>query len=523
MVLQPRLNGQLNEQPLAELVREVVFQGGSGALRLQHEQGKAVVYLDAGQIIYAASNLRELRIGEYLKKEGLVSEKQLATLGNDRSDLSLVSALCANNTIDREKIAPLISKQVADLLRVALLWTKGTWEFDDRTHLGDPVRVSVDTHGLLIQSARKMGLEFVASRFRDRDELISPVAELPDFSRLLPAEGFVLSRVESSIKVRELITLSGLPELEASRTIYGLALGGFIQREHWQSALYLEPAKALGSAEHVSLPDTGGPVEPLSDQGEISGQSAEDELDEFFARLDSATNHYEVLNVSPTAAAYQIKSSYYALARRYHPDRFHLQASTALHARVESVFARIAQAYEVLMDSALRTGYDARLAAQKKIRQFAQPPRKLKTSESDGVSPGAGDGRASSGESDRERCEMSFREGFTALQQGQTKLAITNLAAAARGRPQESRYRAYYGCALAALKETRRLAEKELLAAIKLDPANSSYRIMLAELYCDLGLFRRAQGELERATFAAPNDPGAIKVRRRLEAARTAR
>jgi Tfp pilus assembly protein PilF len=65
--------------------------------------------------------------------------------------------------------------------------------------------------------------------------------------------------------------------------------------------------------------------------------------------------------------------------------------------------------------------------------------------------------------------------------------------------PKEPKYRAYFGRALAAHPKTRRLAETELQTAVKLDPANASYHVMLAALYRDLGFLKRAEAELERA------------------------
>jgi Tfp pilus assembly protein PilF len=66
--------------------------------------------------------------------------------------------------------------------------------------------------------------------------------------------------------------------------------------------------------------------------------------------------------------------------------------------------------------------------------------------------------------------------------------------------------RAQRGRMLAGNEKTRRAAEAELLAAIKLDPKNAEYRVMLAELYRDLGLKLRAKGEAERAVAADPNN-----------------
>ena len=69
---------------------------------------------------------------------------------------------------------------------------------------------------------------------------------------------------------------------------------------------------------------------------------------------------------------------------------------------------------------------------------------------------------------------------------------------------------------LAGNEQTRRTAETEFLVAIKLDPTNADYRIMLAELYRDLGLKLRAKGEAERAVAADPNNRKARELLRGL-------
>jgi DnaJ-domain-containing protein 1/uncharacterized lipoprotein YmbA len=515
------MNGKLSELPLAELVHEIFLKGLSGTLRLQHEGVKAAVYVDTGEIIYAASNLRELRLAEYLRKQGLVSEQQLSTLGSNRSDALLASTLSANGVVDRGTVEALFTRQVGDILRVTLLWTKGTWEFDDRSILGDSVRVKLDKPGLLMEAARRMQLEFVVSRFPAADEMISPVTGLPDFNALLPAEGFVLSRVDGPINLSELIALSGLGEPEAIRTVYGLILGGFVERERQSNALQVKRVRLPADVARPGLAQRARDAEPLS-LDESSAPSQEVDLEGFLARLDRASNHYEVLNITPTAAPQHIKNSYYALARLYHPDKFHLQTTSTQHARIESAFARITQAYETLTDSGRRSGYDAKIAALEKSRKFAQSAPKKVSKESEGAND-AGGGDATFARSKSDRAENNFTDGYAALQQGQTKQAATKLAEAARAVPQEARYRAYYGRALALSEETRRLAEAEMQAAVKLDPDNASYRIMLAELFYDLRFFLRAEGELERAMAIDPNNPDARKLLSKLEATRTTR
>jgi DnaJ-class molecular chaperone len=235
----------------------------------------------------------------------------------------------------------------------------------------------------------------------------------------------------------------------------------------------------------------------------------QDNLEEFPKRLSAASTHYEVLAVANNAEPAEIKHAYYELARRYHPDKLRRQAASSLHARIDSAFARITQAYETLMDDKRRAGHDAKLKARAKTKDFAQtaPKSNAPAQTRSSVSDATG-----SDVSDMQRAEINFKEGFAALQQGQTNTAINLLSLAASSAPRESRYRAYYGHALAANENTRRQAEVELHAALKIEPGNAQYRMMLAELYHDLGLPRRARGEAERALAADPNNVKARKL-----------
>ena len=88
-------------------------------------------------------------------------------------------------------------------------------------------------------------------------------------------------------------------------------------------------------------------------------------------RLRAAANHYEVLDVEWKAGLNEIKESYYALARRYHPDRFHLKSGTRLHEQISSAFARITQAYETLVDANARAAYDATVERSRKFAESA--------------------------------------------------------------------------------------------------------------------------------------------------------
>jgi curved DNA-binding protein CbpA len=289
-----------------------------------------------------------------------------------------------------------------------------------------------------------------------------------------------------------------------------------VKREYWQNAFRTETAKTNVEQPAVAATDTP-PSPTVASESRWSSVSDEDaDLEVFLKRLSKASNYYEVIELPTTAKSNEIKDAYYALARRYHPDRFHLKSGTRLHSEISSAFARITQAYETLTDPNARAAYDESI---ERSRRFSESAPKAKADE---VADSTDDLDLDMDETAMEldRAEYNFKEGFGALQQGRINAAVTYLSAASRLAPAEARYRAYYGRALAATEQTRRLAENEIQAAVKLEPANAAFRIMLAELYFDLKFHRRAQTELDRALTLDPNSATAHALLRKLQKSR---
>jgi curved DNA-binding protein CbpA len=486
--------GQVSEFPLIEILREIGAHSLSGAVRLERGLARGVVYFEAGKPIFAASNIKDLRLGEYLTKRGLVSQEQLPSNKNI-SDTVLIKELLQRKTLDATVLAQASLSLVNDVIRVLLLWTDGSWEFDQRARLADSNSFPIDTTSLLLVAARTMDPTFIATRLRDPAEVISPASETRTDEDLLPPEGFVLSRLDGPMRLDELLAVSGQPDEVGRQIIYGLALCGFIKREKWPIAIAQTSARKQPPKQVTPEPDP----EPAD--------TAERDLEVFLNRVESAQTHYEVLDTTSSAPGDDIKRGYYALARRYHPDRFH--GNVQVHRRTESAFARITQAYEVLTDPGRRSAYDAKLAAREKVRSIADAAPQSRTQTESNTS--------SSVSPEKNSAEMNFREGYAALQMGQVNQAIQLLAAAANNAPNEPRYRAYYGKALAASGTGKRMAETELQAAIKLEPNNASYHLMLAQLYYDLGFLRRARAEAVRAFELDPKHPDAQSLLRKME------
>lgn len=405
--MRARMNGQISEQPLAEIIQQISARSQTGRLRLEHNRIKIAVWFEEGKFVYAACNLRDLRLRSHLLRGGVLTLQQLDQFGENLSDLELANLLAAKNLLTNSVLEYVHTKQVTDVLRFGLSLKEGAWNFDARSRLDETVNLNVDVDAVLLEAAGRM----------------------PD---------------------------------------------------------------------------------PVTRESQPAATEADAET--FLQRLRGASSYYDILGVGTEASAETLKSAYYELARRYHPDRFR-KMEPALVARVESAFARVTQAYDTLRDDGLRATYNAKLQARKKAPQVvdstpapqAEPIPTATTVPADAPLSAA------------ERAANDFNEGYAALEQGQIKVAAGLFASAARLMPKEARYRAYYGHMLATQENTRRTAEAEISAAIKLDPKNPEYRVMLAQLFRDLGFIVRARGEAERALGVDPNNRKARDLLRELK------
>jgi curved DNA-binding protein CbpA len=485
------MEGQLTEHPTAELIREIADAKVSGALRLTRERAQAVVYFEKGALTFAASNLRTHRLSTFLRQNGIFNEEQFAKLPDTASDAELVVAIEQHRLLDATSLEKVREYQVTNVVRAILLWTNGEWKFEQHVRLTNNPRVQVDVNRLLLECARHLPEAFVASRFNGTDAVFA--RKKSGAEHLAPAEASLLSRAEETGgALSKLVETGGLNRDKTLQTIYGLWLGGALQRKEWPRALVPPRAVQKPAGATPTKKSEKVAAEKTSAAEEISPQ----ELETFFSRLENTTDHYEVLNVGRLASANEIKDAYHAVARRFHPDRFH-RSDPELRNRIDSAFARIAQAYETLSDETLRDAYDQKRAAKSAPGAPEKSERKSSKQQE---------------KSDASRAEVGFQTGMSLLKQNRREEATRFLAEAATLQPKRAAYRAHYGHALTGQRNTRRIAEVELQAAISLEPGNSSYRVMLAELYKTLGLRQRAEGELRRALALDPKNEAALTM-----------
>src|SRR4030095_2315717 len=160
-----------------------------------------------------------------------------------------------------------------------------------------------------------------------------------DTGRLIPLESYILSRIESPTSVSDVGALSGLGEEDAHRAVCALVAAGFL--------------KLLDN-------DKDEDEDPAAREAE---ETLERVREDVIRRLhfSSSADYYEILGVTRHGTTAEIKTAYYHLAKKYHPDRYHQADSGDLRAKLEALFAVITQAYDTLSQPGQRASYDDKI------------------------------------------------------------------------------------------------------------------------------------------------------------------
>ncbi len=543
---------------MAELLVEAAEARLTGSFRLGSQAAqKAIIYLRHGEIVFAVSNARRHRLFELLVQNGKLTAAQVTGIPNFTNDQALSEALLARQTLSAFELHKAFTRQVEEIVKFALEWDEGEWTFSALVRIKDSINYKIDTRKILFDYARGLSPDKIVRRFRSFYETFganpAPDAQL----QLAPQEAFLLSRFEKSfLKIQEIVNVGGLPEAQTMQALYVLWLGGYLYRQNWNAAfperkisailsakLALksdEIATAAAEAEETAAvaeekpqqqqqqpqqqspqfqqikaeivrtaattngkkEETANPPAAAPENVKAAPDHAEERrlMEDYLRRVEKAETLYEILGVAPQVKASEIKSAYFALAKRFHPDLFHRESGTETHRRIQAAFTEIAHAYEILKDESSREIYD--------FKNREKISAKASSSASAANSPKPKP-PVNAAEAQEAQAKENFDNGYSYLMDGDYEEALPLLARAVHLAPANARYHVYYGKALSANEKSVHKAESEMQAAIKLDPNNSVFRIMLAEFYIEIGLYRRAEGELQRLLAMFPNNKDA--------------
>lgn len=521
--------GNLKHKRFPEVLSQLYRWRATGALLIKRDRVKKIVYLREGYPIFVKSNLMSECLGRVLVREKMISEAEceesLALMKKRRRQQGTV--LIEMGCISPHNLVYALQLQLESKLFDVFGWPDGEYQFNPRIDI-PPQAVHLD------MSLATIVYEGVRRGFSDKQltDLLAPFEEsylavhpdplhrFQDVS-LEADERKAVALIDGRRTLQQVIERCGLPEAQARQLIYALLAAEMVQpqqRRARKKDTLVMPARTLGGADPKKTPpplksrkaSQSAPPLPRRDAEIVVPKSALEELPvaDLRKRLTSRVkelkkqDYFEMLGVSKSAGADEVRRAYHAAVRDVHPDRLAKTAPADARALAAQIEGALTSAFEVLSDSEARAEYEDGLEKD----AFA------------GVTQDVGRILAAEGR---------FRRGSQALKKGDWQKAAGLFEEAVSLYPDEGDFHTHLGWALYRATpdddDVVKDAKKKIERGIQKSPRSDRGYLFLGQLLKATGRGADAQRQFEQAIQCNPDCTEALTELKLIQQARASR
>ncbi len=342
---------------LPEQLATLVRAHATGIFSIRSDDITREIVLVGGEIRAVRSDAPNEEIGHWLveRRELGREEMALALLSQARVPRAPLPDLL----LQRDLVAPAVLEAATQALAEEILVRAVADVEADRTFVETDEAKEPDTLpntttvALLLAAARAVTDAGVIRSVIDAPHLVawpsSTLGSLLEEVPLTPTEAFVVSRLDGSRTVAELVNLVGLPKDQVMKTLYALRAAGVIT---------------------VASPPGGGPRRtvpgppPVVDEAALRPEQVRErryilDLADRLPRLD----HYAALGLTSKANPHEIRRAWEEIERSMVPSRIREGHLSDLRIQLEAITERARDAYSVLSDPVSRPRYDSVLEA----------------------------------------------------------------------------------------------------------------------------------------------------------------
>jgi curved DNA-binding protein CbpA len=379
-------------------------------------------------------------------------------------------------------------------------------------------------------------------------------------------EGFLLSRVDGSATLEQVLQSSGLVADVAKEAFDKLYEKGIVSLDG-------DGTDRADQGQNQEQGPYGGMVfDPFELAEEVDlDEELKKKILYLHASLDNLT-HYHLLQVAQRADASAIKKAYFIVSKEFHPDSYFRKNLGSYKAKIELIFKRISNAYEVLSNEQKRKSYDttipyepteeeiaeqaraeerkdrdARLKEERRQRLLRRTPvarqkakarqhyKDAKKHEADGDIVGAANSiklaltfdpnneelKAFAERVEPKACEIraakEFKRGQGEESMGRQEEALNAYLRSIEANPGDARALHRAASLLLELKRDLRQAVTFCRLAKQLEPDNTKYLLTLGRVYMALGMNKNAIRELAKYVNENPLDDQAADMFKELK------
>lgn len=236
------LEGTLDSFTLPDVFQLLAFTKKTGRLELEDGTTQGDVYFKDGQVYYAVSDGGRLALGRRLVGAGLVGTDDLAKALEDQRaaadegrGLRLGQLLVEAGVVAEETLETMVREQIQDAVFDLMRWTSGSFSFEmgEGTVLDEPIELAASVENLIMEGSRRLEeWEAVHRKIPSRDAVVA-MSPLPGDSTaevsLQPQEWRLLTLVDGTRTVGDLVDIFGQGEFHTSKVLYGLVEAGLVE------------------------------------------------------------------------------------------------------------------------------------------------------------------------------------------------------------------------------------------------------------------------------------------------------
>ncbi len=470
----------------------------TGTVVFERDEVVKKVYFQEGDIIFASSSQEEDRLGEYLLRAGTITKAQYDASMEvlQKTGKKHGAALIQLGFISPQNLVAGVKHQVKNIILSLFAWRDGRYTFEEGPlPQADIVPLQMSTGNLILEGLSGVDWQIVRKTLPQLKTVLRPTpdpSQLFQGADLTPDQMAILSLIDGKTNVEELCSKSGIGDFNTLKSVYVLLALRMVE----PGEIKTEKGKSFAREmvrETVTVKTTSG-KKPSGPQ--TAEPSATKETIQRAYHDMEAQDHYEVLGVSRSTTALEIKKAYFKLAKLYHPDRHFDPEMSDMKPKLEALFMRIHEAYDMLSTQAKRDQYTSTLGKGGKASGTEQQkPEKA---------------------AQKENAVDQYEEGMRQFKAGNFWGAEEAFRWATRLDPGNPRFLFYRGLALARMPRRRHEAEEYFKKVIEMSPNRLEYYVELGNFYLKNNLKAKAL-----AVFKKAQDRGldSVQLRKGIEAA----
>jgi tetratricopeptide (TPR) repeat protein len=487
----PAFKGFCSPPALAELIRDLFLNERTGTLTLSRGGVEKRIFMDRGMILSVSSSLDDERLAAFLAQQGVIRPDEAEAL-KGLDDAQSLEVIRGRGKIPLEALLVGVRELAQQILTTLFRWDDLEYSFTEEAVAAGPLQTNVViSFELIIRALRSMsGFTPIKEALlrQDRGLRFSDQLYLPfDQLRLTPIEGFLVSRIEGQIKVRDILAQVPPSEEEAaSRFLFGLLILGLAQ--------FVPP---IGSGS-LSCDDLL--------RGEEEKRRREEreraEILEFY-ELAKGSPPAAILGIEEGSDAERVKTAYADLKERFAPTRFLKKIQVELREELQIIEARLLEAFLALRSRGLDSAR-AGAAGSERVMNLDLDALSMRKELSKSERQSVEEERTRMAEQFLTKAREYWKVGdfFNCIRYCEFASNYNDKNAAAFG---------LLGQALARNPDYRwqKRAEAALLRAADLDAFSPDHFVALGNFYRAHGLHAKAKKHYEKALDIVPMHAGA--------------